>query len=1042
MVAPVSAVQHPYYSVILPARYRVKAHKSRFPVSAPDRSEPDICQGRGNIGARMTTLPANYRQITGKIGKLRRSSGVRRHSQLSFPAVRPDQMVSVNLNGGVGLLVERDWIIETFDHLLSVAGRRRGALVIVNGPPAIGKTRLLEALAERATTAGARVLRAAGCQTEQRLPYAVLSQLIDRAYPTIDLNAGTLADADQKDTSEGLLDAACRLYDTVVKMTSAGTVFIAVDDIQDADVQSMHCLRYLAHRVTSVPVVIVLACVSRPQQMLAPVVQELLYSNGAWLVHLNPLSVGGVAQLLQNRLRCARPTAAADEYHRITGGNPLLLDALCVDNPPSFDCRPDITAGKVHHNGHPPAYPMPEPGEMFRHAVLACAYRVGPLAVRVARSAALLDGAESVFQLSRMSGVGVGLVRRTIEALTDIGLFDNAQFRHSAAQSAFLDEIPAQEAIRLHHRAARILYGDGESPQRAAQHLRMAGPPADDWAVNVLVDAARHAMTNGPAAEAIQCLELAIEGCARDSQQLALKVELANMLQRVRPAASAQQFLSLKAQILAGKLSGSQALSVVDGLLWHLLIDDSCQAIGQLSADLHHDGASSDVVSSGISLLLEASFPGLASQLMGTFRPSSWPRVPIALPADSPDLRILETLAAVLAQASDDHTIAQAEQVLRGANLVNGTLKNAFPALMCLVYTDRLESAAEWATRLITAGADGEAPTWLACASSYSALVSFRRGFLDVAVEQAESALAHVRDEEFYMEVGLAIATLVEAHTAVGNHQTAAEYLARPVPEALFQTRIGLHYVYARGQHQLAVGRPHAALADFLSCGERMVQWKIDNAAIAPWRVGAAQAWLSLGDKDPATQLLEEQIGKLGGGLARTYGITLRSLAAVREISRRPAILKKSLQALQLGGDRYEAARVLADLSCAYRAMGAKAEARTAERRAYRIAKGCHAEALCQELLPTVSQIGRNSTDALPIEVISLLGQLSVSERRVAVLAGQGYTNREISTKLFITVSTVEQHLTRIYRKMAIRSREELPAELNLSLVSMMETHA
>ncbi|MFD0428400.1 helix-turn-helix transcriptional regulator [Streptomyces zhihengii] len=55
---------------------------------------------------------------------------------------------------------------------------------------------------------------------------------------------------------------------------------------------------------------------------------------------------------------------------------------------------------------------------------------------------------------------------------------------------------------------------------------------------------------------------------------------------------------------------------------------------------------------------------------------------------------------------------------------------------------------------------------------------------------------------------------------------------------------------------------------------------------------------------------------------------------------------------------------------------------------------------------------------------------LSDAERRVASLAAQGCTNREIARKLFVTVSTVEQHLTRVYRKLRINSRSDLPASL------------
>jgi DNA-binding NarL/FixJ family response regulator len=58
--------------------------------------------------------------------------------------------------------------------------------------------------------------------------------------------------------------------------------------------------------------------------------------------------------------------------------------------------------------------------------------------------------------------------------------------------------------------------------------------------------------------------------------------------------------------------------------------------------------------------------------------------------------------------------------------------------------------------------------------------------------------------------------------------------------------------------------------------------------------------------------------------------------------------------------------------------------------------------------------------------------KLSDSEKGVAALAACGYTNREISAKLFVTISTVEQHLTRVYRKLNITRRHQLPLEVYL----------
>ncbi|MEU9254875.1 AAA family ATPase [Streptomyces sp. NPDC048270] len=54
------------------------------------------------------------------------------------------------------------------------------------------------------------------------------------------------------------------------------------------------------------------------------------------------------------------------------------------------------------------------------------------------------------------------------------------------------------------------------------------------------------------------------------------------------------------------------------------------------------------------------------------------------------------------------------------------------------------------------------------------------------------------------------------------------------------------------------------------------------------------------------------------------------------------------------------------------------------------------------------------------------VARLSRAERRVAVLAAQGCTNQVIAARLFVTASTVEQHLTKVYRKLHVRSRTDL----------------
>jgi DNA-binding NarL/FixJ family response regulator len=66
-------------------------------------------------------------------------------------------------------------------------------------------------------------------------------------------------------------------------------------------------------------------------------------------------------------------------------------------------------------------------------------------------------------------------------------------------------------------------------------------------------------------------------------------------------------------------------------------------------------------------------------------------------------------------------------------------------------------------------------------------------------------------------------------------------------------------------------------------------------------------------------------------------------------------------------------------------------------------------------------------------------GELTNAERRVAALVASGKTNREVASQLFTTITTVEAHLTRIYRKLDLRSRTELARRVADGTVSLAE---
>jgi ATP/maltotriose-dependent transcriptional regulator MalT len=302
--------------------------------------------------------------------------------------------------------------------------------------------------------------------------------------------------------------------------------------------------------------------------------------------------------------------------------------------------------------------------------------------------------------------------------------------------------------------------------------------------------------------------------------------------------------------------------------------------------------------------------------------------------------------------------------------------------------------------------------TWQAMFSSVRAEIALRQGDLRACLRLASVALGLLSTRAWGTAVVGPLSSLILGCTRTGEYAAAAEHVARPVPDVAFQTRFGLHYLHARAEFHLATARHDAALADFATCGELLRSWGQDHPGVVPWRVGAAEALVRQGRRSRARRLLTEQL-TLSPGRSRTRGLALRVLACVSESRTRVRMLTESAAILEERGDRYGLALALTDLSGA---LSHRGRARMTARRAWQLADECGARPLCERLLPG------------DVPASDGMSSLTGAERRVAALAAAGHTNREIARRLFVTTSTVEQHLTRVYRKLDISYREEIPA--------------
>ncbi|EWC58127.1 regulatory protein, LuxR [Actinokineospora spheciospongiae] len=373
-------------------------------------------------------------------------------------------------------------------------------------------------------------------------------------------------------------------------------------------------------------------------------------------------------------------------------------------------------------------------------------------------------------------------------------------------------------------------------------------------------------------------------------------------------------------------------------------------------------------------------------------------------------------LPGLLAGALPD-VVRDAERVLRGCPLTDHTLEVLAGALAALVHADRVDLAARWGDDLLGRARERGATTWSAVLGAARAEISLRQGALRVARSTAEESLRMLPDRSWGILVALPLATMLSAETALGVTPSAA--LRHVLPESAYDTVFGVRYLYARGMHHLATERVLAAVADLEECGRRMTGWGLDLPSLAPWRTGLAAAHLRAGRVRAAALLADEQLALPAAASRYTRALALRVLAR----SRGAGLLHQAAEEFRAAGDRYAAAVSLAELSRTLTEGGDPAEAR-------RVARSATDEAKLCGVTDLVDRVLRHRPAAHPEPTDAAFADLSEAEQRVATLAALGHTNKEIADRLHVTVSTVEQHLTRVYRKLGVRRRGDLPARL------------
>jgi DNA-binding CsgD family transcriptional regulator len=910
-------------------------------------------------------------------------------------------------------LVERDGQLSQLTRLFSSCQHGQGAIAVVSGPVAAGKSQLLYTFAGQAIQEGAVVLCASGSLAESSLPLGMLGQLLHNATMPADDEMPEVGEPSIASVLPALeageqerVAAMEQVREALLGVAQDRPMIIGIDDVHDADVFSLQCLLYCVRRIRSARVLVILTSTESRLERSTPFI-ELLRLPHCHRIRLHPLSEYGVATALSEHLDSRVAERSASAWHKASGGNPLLLRALIDDH--------QIPAGT------PPEKQSISPlaGRSYRQAVLSCLKRDESGMLKVAHGLAILGDDSSPKLVGELTGMDPISVNESIHALESAGLLDAGRFRHPHARVAVLASLAPEDRARMHLSAGRLLYNTGAAAIAVARHLIAADDVPGSWTSPVLREAARHALTDDRPELAVECLELADQVTSGGSESTAIKALLTAAEWRIDPARAQRHLPGLVDALRVGTLNDRYVVVAIRLLLWHGQLDDVVAMLDHLAERARPAEEPPPAIRDWLKVLCPPLLPHVQAP----------EREPVGALATPVEAAAATALSSVLSGDASGDGVSKAEQALESLRLDDSSLEPIVTALLALVYADELAKATTWCDRFLEEATVREAPTWRAQLGAVRAEIALRRGDLPGADRHAWSALRQMSSAAWGVGIGLPLAGLIQASCALGKTEEAELALSTPTPEALLKSRYGLHYLYARGRHHFSVNRFRAALNDFQTCGELMVAWDMDLPAFIPWRSEAAAACLRIGSPARARQLVLAQMERPGADRGRVRGITLRLLAATSELKNRTALLRESVDILGECGDRYELAHSLSDLSQAYQALKQLSWARSTLRLAAQAARECQAESLLDTIVATEDPApSRSDQDASAAEGTI---PLSDAERRVATLAARGDTNREIARRLYITVSTVEQHLTRVYRKLNVAGREDLAVRLH-----------
>jgi len=887
--------------------------------------------------------------------------------------------------------------IETFLR----SGRPHGIAII--GDPGIGKTTLWQAAVEHARARGARVLVARPTESEARLAFAGLADLLadvpDELFARlpepqrVGLDAALLRVASARPPGRRVVGAG--FLSLLRALAGDSEVVCAIDDLQWLDASSAAVVEFALRRLPEEPVRSLFSV--RTRELARTPVAALGRDLQVEHVELGPLTVAALHRVLTRELGRTFPRPTLVRIAQASGGNPLYAIEIARE----LDRR-----GEQNLSGR---IPIPEGLD----ALVRARVRALPAEARDAllRAAVLArPDTETIDPGELAPAEEAGLVHVETEG--------GIEFVHPLFASAVYSAAPAARR-RDAHRAVADLARD---PEERARHLALAATGPDVGVALELQAAARHARMRGSPDAAAELTGLALRLLpADDPARPELQLELAEHLHLASDFPAARALLEeLRTTLEPGDLRARALLTLVEIDYWRS---------GEAAATALAEEALADARDP----VLRARCHAAVALFAGTVdlpKAAASAREALVLLEGVPDADPALVAAALSARVRADLFLGDGfdrETAMRALALEESDppatvdTRVIFKLGQWLRYIDDFEGARASLEEAEQQAREEGDESSLANILLNRVIVATWAGDLAGAAELAERMLDAFGQQGVDAGAGDLWRAYVDAYA--GRVESVREAAAQADPgeamgTALWSRCLGLAEL-AAGDNTSADGHLAAALEVFEGVAFREPAiWRVDGDAI--------EAALAVGDVERAEGLLgrfEERAARsrIPWSLAVSARCRGLLLGARGELEAAGEAFERALAEHERCPMPFERARTLL--------VQARLQRRLKQKRRARLSLDETRELFARQ--GAEGWLARVDEELRRVAVRRAPEELSATELRIAQLAADGLTNRVIAEQAFVSVKTVEANLKRAYRKLGISSRAQLARALD-----------